>query len=74
MNVPHLRKADYFFATLPAAASETAHTVSRLTLSDWEIITRIGTTLAGFLIGSAFLIWKWRREAKRRTNPPFHLD
>jgi hypothetical protein len=68
MSLPPLKVSDYVTAAVPVGATQTANAFANLSLADWELLTRIGTTLAGFLIGTAFLIWKWRREAKRRDS------
>jgi hypothetical protein len=74
MNPPSLKVSDYAAAAVPAAASETASAFARLSLAEWEIITRIGSTLFGALLGGAYLVWKWRREARKSTNHPFARD
>lgn len=48
-----LKSSDYIAAAVPTFAS--------ITLSDLNVIVSIlGTTL-----GIAYLLWKWRREAKK---------
>lgn len=56
-----LHPADLFLASIPTVASVTARTVAGLTLSDWKDVASI----AGAVLGAAYLVWKWRREAKR---------
>jgi hypothetical protein len=60
MNDPHLRTSDYVAAILTPVAS--------LTLAEINAIVGI----VGGLTGFSYLIWKWRKEAKRRDSlPPF---
>jgi len=60
MTDHHLKASDYVaaaFAFLPS-----------LTLSQWNSL--LGCVGSG--LGISYLLWKWRKEARRReTNPPF---
>ncbi len=67
-SAPHLKASDYIAAAVPLGAGEAADAIARMTLSDWEILAR----LVGTLLGAAYLLWRWRRDAKRReTNDTF---
>jgi hypothetical protein len=57
----HLKPADYVIAAMPS---------STLFVLSWQSINGALTFISG-CIGLAFLIWKWRREAKKKdSNPP----
>lgn len=57
----NLRPADFLAASVPTITSFSARIVASLTLSDWKDIASI----AGAVLGAAYLLWKWRREATR---------
>lgn len=57
----HLRVSDIFAASVPTVTSVAFRTVASLTLSDWKDIASI----AGAVLGAVYLVWKWRREARR---------
>lgn len=48
--------SDYIAAAAP--------TIAGLTLSEWNSLAG----LCGSLLGIAFLIWKWRRDAKSKRD------
>jgi hypothetical protein len=53
---------DYIIAAAPS---------STLFVLSWQNINGALTFLSG-CVGLAFLIWKWRKEAKKKdSNPPF---
>lgn len=52
---------DILVATVPLASKATAECLATLTLDDWNNIAGI----TGALLGSGYVIWKWRRDAKR---------
>jgi len=70
MNDQHLKVSDFVAASVPVAAGKTAGVVAALTLSDWQSIASI----AGTLLGAAYLLWRWRRDAKRNSNHPFSRE
>lgn len=55
---------------MPLAASGAGSTIASLTLAEWHSVAGI----AGAIIGAAYLLWKWRKEAKKSdSRPPFPL-
>lgn len=66
----NLRPADFLAASAPAGASIIAKKIADLTLADWNSLAGI----VGAILGTAYLLWKWRREAKRATRPPISRD
>jgi hypothetical protein len=60
----HLRPADFAIASVPAGASIVLKKIADLTLADWNNIAGIG----GACLGACYLLWKWRREARRRPR------
>lgn len=56
MNTPRLALPDYLAAAAPVLGS--------LSLAEVNTLAQI----VGALLGAAYLVWKWRREA--RTPPP----
>ncbi len=66
----HLRTSDFVAASAPAGTSVVLKTIAGLTLADLNNIAGI----AGAALGGAYLLWKWRREARRGTRPPVARD
>jgi hypothetical protein len=61
MTDHHLKASDYIAATFAVLPS--------LTLAQWNSF--LGCVGSG--LGISYLLWKWRKEAKRReTNSPFY--
>ena len=58
-----MKPSDLLTAGAPTLASQLFRGVATLTLSDWKDIASI----AGALLGAAYLLWKWRRESRRRS-------
>lgn len=56
----NLRTSDYVVASVPVGAKAVAELFATLTLEDLNNLAGI----FGALLGAAFLIWRWRREAK----------
>lgn len=56
-----LNPSDWFAAAAPVLGAG----VGSLTLADWNEAAQ----LFGALLGGAYLIWKWRREAKAKPAP-----
>lgn len=54
-----LKTPDYLAAAAPL--------LGNITLGDINHLAGI----FGALLGAAYLLWKWRREARRQTTPPF---
>lgn len=68
MNDQHLKISDYVAASMPLAATTAAKTVTDLTLADWNHIAGIVSSVLGAGLGAAYLIWKWRKEAKKADS------
>ena len=64
MNDHHLKISDYVAASMPLAVSGAAKTLASLTLAEWNSVAGI----CGAVIGACYLIWKWRREAKKSDS------
>lgn len=54
MNETSIKPADVLAAALP--------TIGGLTLSQWNTVA----SLVGTLLGIAYLLWKWRKDAKSK--------
>ncbi len=62
---PHLTPSDIFAASLPTSAS----------VVSWMAGFNAIATGVSIMLGIAYLLWKWRKEAKRReTNAPFPVN
>jgi hypothetical protein len=66
----NLRPADFLAASAPAGGSVIATKIADLTLADWNNLAGI----CGAVLGGAYLVWKWRKEARRGTRPPIGRD
>jgi len=53
---PNLKTGDYIAASIPLMAN--------LTLGDWNALLGV----IGTLLGIAYLLWRWRREAQNKND------
>lgn len=58
---------DIQVAAFKAAPAAGGAVVATLTVSEWGTILTVGATVGYVALQSAYLLWKWRREASAKA-------